>query len=341
MSQDSPRRFPRSLLDFQAMFRDEAACLEYLTATRWPDGFVCSECGSGAEPYRFSTRPAVLRCRGCKVETSVTAGTALHRTKTPLLVWFWGAYLVTSQTPGMSALQFQRQLGVKRYETAYQMLHKLRAAMVRPNRDRIGAEWPVEVDEAWVGGRTRGEGRGVHHKALVAAAVEVRDNSAENRKLKVRRRHFHAGRLRLSVIEDRSAESLEGFVGAALQPGARVLTDGWVGYDGLAKRGYQHRPVVLDGDPDAVDEHLPIVHLVFSNLKAWLLGTHHGVSSKHLQAYLNEYVFRFNRRFSPMAAFNSVLGIAADARAPSYRDLYSGAWTHPNLALPADCVSTG
>jgi hypothetical protein len=152
--------FPRSLLDFQRLFPDEEACAAYLEDTRWPEGFVCPTCGVVDDPYRFKRRPTVLRCRSCHSETSLAAGTVMHRTRTPLQVWFWGAYLLTSQTPGVSALQFQRQLGIKRYETAFQMLHKLRAGMVRPERDRIGAQWPVEVDETYVGGRTRGRCRG-------------------------------------------------------------------------------------------------------------------------------------------------------------------------------------
>jgi hypothetical protein len=153
------------------MFPDEAACVGYLEELRWPDGFACRTCGVVGEPQRIRTRPRVRRCRACLEEVSVTAGTILHATRTPLQAWFWAAYLITSQTPGMSALQFQRQLGIGRYETTFQMLHKLRAAMVRPDRDRIGGEWVVEVDETNVGGRTRGEGRGVHDMAIVVGAV--------------------------------------------------------------------------------------------------------------------------------------------------------------------------
>lgn len=135
--------FPTTLLDFQRMFPDERACGNYLERVRWPDGFVCPRCGAVGEAYRFENRPTVLRCRDCRRNTYLTAGTVMHATRTPLQVWFWGAYLVTTQTPGMSALQFQRQLGLRRYETAFQVLHKLRAGMVRPDRDRIGAQWPV------------------------------------------------------------------------------------------------------------------------------------------------------------------------------------------------------
>ena len=244
----------------------------------------------------------------------------------PLSVWFWGAYLVTTQTPGQSALQFQRQLGLKRYETAFQMLHKLRAGLVRPERDTIGDQYPVEVDELFVGGHTKGEGRGVHHKAIVIGAIEVRPRKAP---VKGVRRTFYAGRLRLRLVPNREAKSLTKFVRENVAKGAVVHTDGWTGYDDLEALGYVHKPLVIDGDPERIEAHLPMIHIAFSNLKSWLLGTHHGVSHRHLQAYLNEFVFRFNRRFYPMTAFNSALGLAAHASAPTYKKLYSGDWTYP------------
>jgi transposase-like protein len=257
---------------------------------------------------------------------------------TALSIWFWGAYLVTTQTPGQSALQFQRQLGISRYETAFQILHKLRAMMVRPERDSIGGQYPVEVDEALVGGRTRGEGRGVHHKATVVGAVEVRhSHKGEIRATKRQQKHAegqllkrmtYAGRLRLRVVSSRNAVDLTPFVEANVAKGSVIRTDGWQGYDGLPKMGYSHEPLVLYLDPKKTEAHLPTIHTVFSNLKTWLLGTHHGVSQQHLQAYLNEYVFRFNRRFYPMTAFNSVLGLAAHAVPPTYAELYSGEWHH-------------
>ena len=153
--------FPRSLPEFQRMFPDEAACAAYLEHARWSDGFMCPHCVVADEPRYISTRPGVLRCRHCRRDTSLTAGTVMERTHTPLSVWFWAAYLVASQTPGMSAVQFQRQLGLLRYETAFQILHKLRVGMVRPDQDRIGGKpgEVVEADETYVGGRTRGKGR--------------------------------------------------------------------------------------------------------------------------------------------------------------------------------------
>jgi transposase-like protein len=275
----------------------------------------------------MESRPTVLRCRHCLAEVRLTAGTVMHGTRTPLLVWFWGAYLVTTHTPGLSAVQFQRQLGIKRYETAFQVLHKLRAAMVRPGRDRIGSDGcHVEVDEAFVGGRTRGEGHGKTRKILVAGAVEARVLRKPRRKGE---RQFYAGRLRLACVTSRGQSTLESFVQANVDKGTTVVTDGCPGYDRLSRLGYAHAPITIRGDQDQTDEHLPMIHLVFSNLKSWLLGTHHGVSHRHLPAYLNEFVFRFNRRFYPMSAVDSVLGIAMRTTGPTKAGLYTGRWKHP------------
>lgn len=214
--------------------------------------------------------------------------------------------------------------------------------MVRPDRDTIGGEHTVEVDETLVGGRTRGEGRGVHHKTYVLAAIEVRlrkdaeDRAAVNREShrdgKPLKRTQYAGRLRLQVAADRKAATCEGFVRENVTRGSLVRTDGWQGYDGLTVGGWRHDGLTLAADPKLADAHLPMIHLVFSNLKTWIQGTHHGTSQQHLQAYLNEYTFRFNRRFYPMTAFNSVLGLAAKCVPPTYSALYSGAWEHPGGA---------
>lgn len=260
----------------------------------------------------------------------------MERTHTPLSVWFWATYLVATDTAGISAVQFQRQLGLTVYETAFQILHKLRAGMVRPDRDRIGGnpEDHVEVDETWIGGATRGQGRGVHDQSLVIAAVEVRrrkPNAGIGAKVP-RRNGRYAGRVRLEVIPDRSARSLVGFVHGAVEPGAQVVTDGWGGYNTLTEKGYRHVPVVIAGNPDVVEDYLPIVHIAFGNLQTWLRGCHHGVSPQHLQAYLNEFAFRFNRRFYPFNSFRSLLGIGGRAAAPTYDGLYSGSWRHPRCS---------
>jgi len=327
--------FPKSLPDFQRMFPDDGACATYLEGIRWEAGFVCPNCSTAGEPWRFAGRPGVLRCRSCQRDTSLTAGTVMERTHSPLSTWFWGAYLVSSMTPGMSAVQFQRQLGLTRYETAFQILHKLRAGMVRDDQDRIGAKAShVEVDETYIGGATKGEGKGNHHKTLVAGAVEAMQRSKADTEGKAapRRGGRYAGRLRLSVVPNRTAKSLRGFVEASVAPGAMIVTDDWSAYDKLADRGFQHLAVPERGEGEVAEEYLPLIHLVFSNLKTWLLGCHHGVSPEHLQAYLNEFAFRFNRRFWPFNAFRSLLGIASEKSAPTYAELYSGEWEHPNLA---------
>lgn len=321
--------FPKSLPEFQHLFPDDAACATYLEKTRWCDEFACPYCGVLGEPFRISTRPGVLTCRACRRQTGLTVGTVMERSHTPLSTWFWAAYLVASQTQGISAVQFQRQLGLTRYETAFGILHKLRAAMVRPDQDRIGgkADSHVEVDETYVGGKTRGEGRGIHHKTLVAAAVEVSTRKSDTA-LNKRRNGRYAGRVRLCVAPDRSAESLCGFVKSVVVPKTLIVTDDWSAYNSLGTSGYDHHAIAECGDPDVAEEFLPIIHLVFSNLKTWLNGIHHGVSAKHLQAYLNEFTFRFNRRHHPFTAFRSLLNIAAKIEAPTYDALYSGDWGH-------------
>jgi hypothetical protein len=189
--------FPKSLRDFQRLFPDDARCAAYLEGAKWPKGFVCPHCQEKGEPFRMATRTAVLTCRKCRKQTSLTVGTVMQRTHSPLTTWFWGAYLVATMTPGISAVQFQRQLGLTVYETAFQILHKLRAGMVRQGRDRIGGNLArgdhVEIDETWVGGVTRGEGSGTHHQVLVAAAVEVRTRPAKKGDKPMRRGGRYAG----------------------------------------------------------------------------------------------------------------------------------------------------
>jgi hypothetical protein len=325
--------FPKSLPDFQRLFPDDAHCAAYLEQIRYPDGFECPACRTKGEPGRIATRPHVLRCKACRKETRLMAGTVMQDSHTPMSVWFWGAYLLTSLTPGMSAVQFQRQLGLTRYETAFQLLHKLRAGMVRDGRDRIGGKFPVEVDETYVGGKTRGEGKGVHHGIIVAGAVEVRTRlptdakNMQHSKAIPRRGGKYAGRLRLAVVPDRSAKSLVRFVDDNVE-GGTVITDAWQGYASLRSREFDHQPVTERGRPEVAEEYLPLIHLVFSNLKTWINGVHHGVDPQHLQAYCNEFTFRFNRRFYPFNAFRSLLGIAADTEGHTYAGLYAGRPDH-------------
>jgi transposase-like protein len=298
--------FPKSLKEFQARFREDDACRKYLAACRWPEGFCCARCGQGAAfelPHR-----RLWQCKACGRQTSLTAGSVLHRTRLPLTVWFWATYLVTTHTPGLSAVQLQRHLGLS-YETAWALLHKLRLAMVNPERETLKEK--VEVDETYLGGSEAGlkGGRQLLEKALIVGAVEVRGKAA--------------GRVRLQVVPDASAHSLTGFVKRTVAPGALILTDGWGAYAPLADIGYRHRPRT-QGTPERAAKLLPHIHRVFGNLKTWLRGTHHGVGHDHLQAYLDEFAFRFNRRRTPMAAFQTLLGLASGAHGPTtYKMLYA------------------
>jgi len=335
--------FPKSLKDFQRLFPDDAACARWLEGAKWLKGFECPHCHEKGEPVRLASRPKVLACRACRKQTSITVGTVMGGTHTSLTAWFWSAYLVSSMTPGISAVQLHRQVGVGCYETAFQILHKLRAGMVRPNRDPIGGNLArsdhVEVDECYIGGKTRGKGKGPHadEKCLIIAAVEVRQRAAKKGDKPMRRGGRYAGRLRIEIVPDRTEKALCGFVEAAVAIGAIVITDAAPAYNSLEKRGYAHLPVVEGGNPEVAEEYLPIVHLVFSNLKAWLQSTHHGrVEPKHLQAYLNEFAFRFNRRFYPFNAFRSLLGIGANGESPTYDGLYSGKWQHQKVSHDDD-----
>ena len=294
--------FPHSLPEFQRLFPDDAACAAYLEKARWGDGFACPHCGTAGEPFHFENRPGVLRCRKCRQNTGLTVGTVMERSHTPLNVWFWAAYLVASQTPGMSAVQFQRQLGLSRYETAFQILHKLRSGMVRPNQDRIGGQPKnhVEVDETWVAAGER-VGKAVVFTTRFPSPVpsrcviESRAPSSTTGKTDAMPDAFG-----LAVVLDRSAESLCGFVESTVAPGSLIVTDDWSGYAGLGKRGYEHFAVAECGDPEVAEQYLPIIHLVFANLKTWLIGIHHGVSHQHLQAYLNEFTFQLQQAVLPV-----------------------------------------
>ena len=231
----------------------------------------------------------------------------LHKTRLPLTLWFWAAYLVATHGPGISALQLRRQLGISRYETAWTILHKLRRAMVAPEREPLIGE--VEVDEGFLGGRDSDlrSGRQRDGKPLVGVAVEVRGNGS--------------GRLRLQLLPDASAASLTGFIRSSVAAGAIVHTDGWQGYSRVQAAGFDHRPhKQRAGFPDR-EWVLPRAHRALSNLKTWLQGTHHGVSPKHLQVYLDEFVFRHNRRRTPLASFQTLLGLGAAHEPTTYRQI--------------------
>lgn len=273
--------FPRNLVEFTEKFSTAEACAEYLTAVRWPEGFVCPRCGARKGWY---TSRANVYCSSCARQTSLTAGTILHGTHVGLRSWFMAMWLVCTQKTGLSAKDLRRALGLGSYRTAWLMLQKLRQAMVRLGREKLHGS--VEADETYIGGEEKGvPGRKLVGKALVAVAVEL-----DGRKV---------GRVRLRHVPNGSAKSLTGFVADCVETGARVHTDGWSGYNGLTKAGYRHRVTHTAGDDALAVEVFPHVHLVASLLKRWLGATHQGrVGHKHLQGYLDEYAFRFNRRKS-------------------------------------------
>jgi transposase-like protein len=230
------------------------------------------------------TARGVFRCKACDGSTSLTAGTVFQDTRKPLRTWFLAMWFITSQKNGMSALGLQRALGLGSYETAWTWLHKLRRAMVRPGRDRLSGE--IEVDETYVGGPEEGtRGRGVEKKSIVVVAAEKNGRAI--------------GRIRLKRVKDVSAESLLEFIREVAEPGTTIHTDGWRGYAGLAAAGYKHRVTVISDGDEQAHEVMPRVHKVTSLLKRWLLGTlQGGVQAQHLDYYLDEFTFRFNRRRS-------------------------------------------
>ena len=304
------RHYPQSLGEFHAWFRTDADCLDYLAWLRWPDGFVCPKCHRRGG---WETGDGRFICR-CDSRTSITAGTIFDRTRTPLTMWFMVCWLFASGKDGIAALSLKRTLSISSYQTSWAMLHRIRSALVRPGRERL--KGAVQVDETFIGGVEPGlpGGRARGKKALVAIAVEMR---GENK----------LGRCRMQVVSDASGETLQAFVQDHVEPGSTVVTDGWPSYPGLVKLGYKHQArnqsaaKARGKDPG---ELLKGVHRIAALAKRWLLGTHQGaVENSHLPAYLNEFVFRFNRRNSRHRGmlFFRVLQLAVMHEPVRYDDL--------------------
>jgi len=303
--------YPSSAGEFRSWFGTDADCLDYLDWLRWPGGFLCPRC---AHAGGWRVADGGYKCAGCGGRTAVTAGTLFDRRRTPLTVWFEACWLFASGKDGMSALSLQRSLEIGSYATAWAMLHRLRSVLVRPGRDRLTGT--VEVDETYIGGEEPGlrGGRAKGKKVLVGVAVEVTEP-----------RGF--GRARMQILTDASAATLHPFITAHVEPEARVITDGWAGYRGLAKLGYTHEPRsqrAARARGDDPGELLPGVHRIASLVKRWLLGTHQGsVDDAHLQSYLDEFVFRFNRRRSRSRGmlFYRVMELAVAHAPVRYREL--------------------
>jgi len=309
-----------SLFEFQRRFPDEASCALFLSERRWPDGFTCPECG-GTRSYLLKSRAYTYECVSCGRQTSVTAGTIMHRTKLPLTIWFWAAHLMATHSNGMSAQQLMGQLGLGSYKTAWLLAQKLRRTMVDPNRDPL--EGVVEVDQTEMPFRADGNPdiplkTG---KIIVIGAVEVIDRATgkAQRPKALGQKYLDtlSGRIRLAAIPSNHARHIHAFIKANIAPGATLVTDGHASYPGVTD--YRHDPRIVGN----MAAHIPLkwIHRVFALLKRWSLGTYHGLRRQHIDVYLNEFVFRYNRRFYRHVSFETVLGLAAHRSPESYWDI--------------------
>ena len=300
---------PPSIDEFLGAFPDDYACAEYLARKRWPRGFVCPRCGGG-KAWRLEARPWLFECSGCRKQTSVIAGTVMHGSHLPLRKWFLAAYLSATHSNGISALQLQPKIGVT-YKTAWLMLHKLRRSMVNP--DRTALSGIVEVDETSVAYRkkddpvTGGQGRSPIGKMFIIGAVEVVDT-------------YYAGRIRLARIPEISRAAIMPFVLANVEPGSLLVTDGNAAYLNPPDRGHKGKNLSV---PNALPAHIALkwIHRVFSNMQRWAMGTFHGFREKHLDAYLNEFVFRWNRRRFFRSTVDTLLGIGQRLGRTTWRDI--------------------
>ena len=302
--------YPGSEPEFDRFFPDEAACLDYLVRLRWPGGFVCPAPGCGATGWL--TKRGTYACGTCGKHTSPTAGTIFEGTRKPLRQWFRVAWRITNSKKGIAALEVAGAMGME-HKTAWTWLHKFRRAMVVPDRKPLSGT--VEVDETFVGGVEHGvSGQQTLTKSIVVVAVE-------------RPGVGRYGRIRLTRVPDKTTATLHAFVLGNIVPGSTVITDGWPSYKGLHKKGYTLTQVPIKGSGYTGSQLLPGVHLVASHLDRVWLGTHHGaIRKRHLDAYLDEFVFRFNRRGSKQRGllfYRLMEGAVATGPAP-LRDIRGG-----------------
>lgn len=281
---ENNEKYPKDFQEFLQQFRTDDDCWHYMFEMRWPSGFRCPKCNS--DKY-WVTEKKLIHCIECEHQASVTAGTIFHGTRKPLILWFHIIWWVVAQKTGASAYNLTDFMGFGSYRTAWTWLHKLRRAMVRPNRELLLGT--VEVDETYIGGIESGEGtqgRGAETKSLVVVATECLGKQI--------------GRVRFRIISDASSDELKPFIYETIEPGSKIITDGWNGYNFLSKsKTYTHEVKPISGSGKQAHELLPHVHMVDSLVKRWINGTHQGnVSAKHLSFYLDEYAFRFNRKMS-------------------------------------------
>ena len=273
--------YPEKFEDFLDWFGTEEQCVEYIAMIKWPEGYVCPICGSSKA---WPTAKRLMHCTNCEHQTSVTAGTVFHGTRKSLRLWFHVMWWVVSQKTGCSAMTLKNVMDFDSYETAWTWLQKLRRVMIRPGREMLTGR--IEVDEAYIGAEEKGKpGRSADKKVLIAVAVEVNEN--------------RMGRVRFRCIESASSEQLMPFIEDNIEKGSNIVTDGWSSYNQIESKGYVHTVHKISSSGKTADELLPNVHIIISLVKRWILGTHQGsASGKHLQFYLDEFSFRFNRRLS-------------------------------------------
>jgi len=304
-------KYPKDFQEFLSQFPDENSCWHYLMDTRWPEGYVCSECKSGKY---WLTSKHKIHCSDCGKEFSITSGTIFQESKKPLLLWFHIMWWVVAQKTGASAYNLKDFMGFGSYETAWTWLHKLRRTMVRDGREKLSGI--VEVDETYIGGEEIGtgkQGRGAEDKSLVVVATECIGKQI--------------GRVRFKIISEASKENLLSFIEENLEYGSTVITDGWSGYASLSQnKEYDHVKKVISGTGKQAHELLPHVHMVDSLVKRWINGTHQGkISTKHLEYYLDEFAFRFNRKLSTHRGklFYRLMQQAVTTSPVTYKDIVS------------------
>ncbi len=310
----------QSLLEFQQRFPDEARCAQFLFNRRWPDGFICPGC-DGTRSHLLKSRAYTYECVACGKQTSVTAGTIMHRTKLPLTAWFWAAHLMATHSNGMSAQQLMGQLRLGSYKTAWLLAQKLRRSMVDPEREMLRgvvevdqSEMPFRADDSFFEITKTG-------KMLVIGAIEIVDHTTKKpqqpKRLGAKYLDTMSGRCRLAAIPSNEAQHIHAFIRANISPGTTLVSDGHASYSGLAD--YRHDPRAVG----SMAAHVPLrwIHRLFALLKRWSLGTYHGLRREHIDSYLNEFVFRYNRRFYRHVSFETVLGLAVRHEPTAYWDI--------------------
>lgn len=266
-----------SLLQFKKKFPTERACQKALEKARWPNGFVCPKCAH-TKASRITTR-ILLQCSKCQYQASLTSSTVFHKTRTPLVKWFWAIYLVSQDKGGVSAMRLSKQLDLG-YKTAWLILHKIRNAMGQRD-SRYTLSGFIEMDDAFFGGARGGKrGRGAANKSTVLVMVESKEE--------------HAGFISMQIVDSMKHIDIEPVIKKKIEPKQTIRTDGYKSFQYLANSGHEH--IGTPVPPKQAAEDLPWVHIAISNAKRFVLGTYHGVSHKHLQRYLDEFCYRFNRR---------------------------------------------